>query len=157
MQNEQLEQHDTPIDKVDNGKTPMKKRKRASWQRGLLKKKKRRNLSNSQLQVRESVMCLLFYPQKFNVQDWKAVTVLSYDSLLFFLQQLEKGELSSGDESKENETEPQPDKPIRISDIHKIRTPVTPDKFKRTDPTASLSINCDTPSPQKTSPAKMLQ
>lgn len=70
---------------------------------------------------------------------------------------MEKAELSSGDESKENETESQPDKTARISDSTKTKPPVTPEKSKKTDPTAPLTINCDTASSPSTKSSKMLQ
>lgn len=44
--NEDAETLEKPSDKFEISKTPLKKRKRASWQRGLLKKKKRRILNN---------------------------------------------------------------------------------------------------------------
>lgn len=52
MMDAEAEPSEKPSDKLEvNGKTPIKKRKRTSWQRGLLKKKKRRILNNSHIQV----------------------------------------------------------------------------------------------------------
>lgn len=72
----------------------------------------------------------------------------------------EKQELSSDDESKENENEllqSQPNKTVRISDCNKSKAVVasSPEKGRKSDPSVSLSINCDTP--QKTDETKMLQ
>lgn len=59
--NEDVEALEKPSDKFEGIKTPLKKRKKASWQRGLLKKKKRRLLS-SHSQVSITSIFNLIYP-----------------------------------------------------------------------------------------------
>lgn len=68
-----------------------------------------------------------------------------------------KQELSSDDESKENENDPQPETTATISDTSKSKHIVSPEKTKKTDPTTPLIINCDTSSCQKMEPSKVLQ
>lgn len=75
----------------------------------------------------------------------------------FPIYQMEKAELSSDDESKENETESQPDKTARISDSTKTKPPVIPEKSRKVDPTTPLTINCDTASSPSINASKLLQ
>lgn len=48
---EMVDEEADTLEKFETIKTPLKKRKRTSWQRGLLKKKKRRILNNNHSQV----------------------------------------------------------------------------------------------------------